>query len=188
MKFKKICLFVLLCFISFCGIYNVRAFCFEVRDIHSNNIIEYSTDNSKYNDSSKYKVTMINDTSKCGSFKNYDKNSVISCGNNLLEDVPAMLPRVIHLIYLFIEILVPVLLALFGTIDFVKAVVSGKDDDIKKHQQMFVKRLIISIFIFFTFAFAKLIVSFGVDGKDNSNNIISCASCLINNDSECKGG
>lgn len=188
MKFKKVCLFVLLAFISFCSITDVRAFCYEVKDAHSNAFIEYTNDVSQYNNSSNYKVTIISDNSKCGGFKNYINNSVISCGNNLLEDVPAILPRIIHLIYLFIEILVPVLLALFGTIDFVKAVVSGKDDDIKKHQQMFIKRLIISIFIFFTFAFAKLIVSFGVDGKDNANNIISCASCFINNDSECKGG
>lgn len=118
--------------------------------------------------------------------KNYDKNNVVSCGDGLITDMPALIPKIIHIIYLIIELLVPILLVIFGTIDFLKAVTGGKEEDTKKNQQMFLKRLIISIFVFFTFAFAKLIVSFG---SDNKANVISCASCIINNNEDCvKGG
>ena len=78
------------------------------------------------------------------------------------------------------------LLIIFGSIDFVKAIIAQKDDEIKKGQQVFVKRLIAGIIIFFIFSIVKIIVSFAAD-KDKKTNIINCASCFINYDENCVG-
>ncbi len=47
-----------------------------------------------------------------------------------------------------IQWLVPILLILWGTIDLVKAVVAGKEDDIKKNQKALIKRVISAVIVF----------------------------------------
>lgn len=42
----------------------------------------------------------------------------------------------------------PILLILWGSIDLIKAVVAGKEDDIKKNQKTLTKRLISAVIIF----------------------------------------
>ena len=116
------------------------------------------------------------------SAKNYEEN-LVSCGNNFLTDIPNLLPTVISTIYLILQILVPVLLVIFGSIDFVKAIIAQKDDEIKKGQQTFIKRLIAGILTFFVFVFVKIIISFAAD--DEKTKILDCASCLINNNEDC---
>lgn len=49
----------------------------------------------------------------------------------------------------WVKIVIPILLILLGTVDFVKAIVAKDDDQMKKAQGDFVKRLIIGIVIFF---------------------------------------
>ena len=83
-----------------------------------------------------------------------------------------------------LEIAVPVILVIFGSIDFVKAIVSQKDDEIKKGQQIFIKRLITGIIIFFIVVFTKLLVS-AVSGDNNDKKgFIDCIDCFVNN--KCK--
>ena len=120
-------------------------------------------------------------------FNNYDKNNVVSCGNGLISDIPNLLPKTIHIIYLIIQILVPIILVIFGSIDFVKSVIASKDDEINKGRQIFIKRLIYGVIVFFVFSIVKLLISL-VGDKDNKVNIMNCASCLINNDSNCVVG
>ncbi len=47
-----------------------------------------------------------------------------------------------------IQWIVPILLILWGTIDLVKAVVAGKEDDIKKNQKALLKRVISAVIVF----------------------------------------
>ena len=61
------------------------------------------------------------------------------------------------------------LLAL-GSIDFIKAVAAQKDDDMKKVQSTFIKRLIIAVAIFLMPAILNLIFSFLTD----TFNITTC--------------
>lgn len=112
-------------------------------------------------------------------YSNYD-NSTVSCGGNLLTGIPTALPKVLNIVYVALQIAVPVLLVILGMVDLFKAVTSGKDDDMKKNQQMFVKRLVVAAIVFFVFAIVRFIISFFGD-SNNSANIMDCADCLINN-------
>ena len=47
-----------------------------------------------------------------------------------------------------IQWLVPILLILWGTIDLVKSVVAGKEEDIKKNQKTLVRRVISAVIVF----------------------------------------
>lgn len=49
----------------------------------------------------------------------------------------------------YIRIIVPILIIVLGTLDFAKAVLAGKEDNMKKAQSTFVKRLIAGIIVFF---------------------------------------
>lgn len=48
-----------------------------------------------------------------------------------------------------IQIIIPIALIIFGSIDLMKAVMAGKDDEIKKGQNTFMKRAIAAVIVFF---------------------------------------
>lgn len=47
-----------------------------------------------------------------------------------------------------IQVVVPILLILWGSIDLIKSVVAGKEDDIKKNQKTLLKRVVSAVIIF----------------------------------------
>ena len=63
--------------------------------------------------------------------------------------IPSMITNIISYIVTGIKIGVPVLLVVFGMIDLGKAVMQSKEDDIKKAQQTFIKRLLAAALVFF---------------------------------------
>ena len=108
-------------------------------------------------------------------------------GCSLDVDIDTKIVNAVHLVILIIQIVVPVLIVLFGSIDFVKAVIAQKDDEIKKGQQTFIKRLIAGILVFII-VFVKLIISFAAD-SDKKDDILNCADCFLNganDDGTCK--
>lgn len=69
-----------------------------------------------------------------------------------LECSPAELATLVRLIRKVITIIciaVPIALILFGTIDMAKAVMAQKDDEVKKAQEMLIKRFIYAVIVFF---------------------------------------
>ena len=54
-------------------------------------------------------------------------------------------------IFFVVQIIVPILLLLFGSVDFLRAIIAQNDDDMKKAQSSFVKRLIVALNIVFGF-------------------------------------
>ena len=65
-------------------------------------------------------------------------------GNDRLVDVIAIIYQVVKLLQLFI----PILLIVLGSIDIGKAVVSGDEKKIKENQSRFVKRIIAAVIVF----------------------------------------
>lgn len=101
-------------------------------------------------------------------------DSVISTTVLIDEKIPNTVSIVVNVI----KIVVPILLVVFGMIDLMKGVTSQKEDEIKKGQQLFIKRLISGAIVFFVFVFVQLIISF-VAGSQNEN-IMTCVDCFIN--------
>ena len=64
-----------------------------------------------------------------------------------------------------IQWIVPILLILWGTIDLVKSVVAGKEDEIKKNQKALIKRIISAVIVFLIpLAVSMLLGLIGSDG------------------------
>jgi len=83
---------------------------------------------------------------------------------------------IISTIILAIQIAVPILLVIYGMLDLGKAIMAQKEDEIKKGQQVFIKRVIAAIIVFFVIVIVKLVINFV--SKDNKG-IMACANCFI---------
>ena len=55
---------------------------------------------------------------------------------------------IVRFILTIIQWVAPIILIIIGSIDMVKAIIAGKEDEIKKHQQTLIKRLISAVIIF----------------------------------------
>ena len=100
------------------------------------------------------------------------------CGNMGLS-FSGMIPNVVSIIIKAIQIIVPILLVVFGLIDLAKAVMAQKEDEIKKGQQTLIKRAIAAVIVFFVIPLVGLIINF-VSGDDDT--ISSCFNCFVNAD------
>ena len=99
-----------------------------------------------------------------------DANSI--CGlidNNLAE--------LIHTIIVILKFCIPILLVVLGMLDLGKGVIASKEDEIKKGQQMFIKRLISAVFVFFVVTIVQLVVGF-VDDKNSG--VMDCVNLILN--------
>ena len=88
-------------------------------------------------------------------------------------------PYIVSSAVTLIKIVVPILLIIFGMLDLGKAVVAAKEDEIKKGQQTFVKRLVTAVIVFFVIQVVQIVVRFV---SNNDENIVSCFNCFINGD------
>lgn len=83
-----------------------------------------------------------------------DKNDA---GNEATGDPPSI-AYMIHTALLYVRIIVPILIIVLGMLDLGKAVIASKEDEMKKAQTTFVKRVIIGVIIFFVPLLVDLIM------------------------------
>lgn len=112
-------------------------------------------------------------------------NSKVSCGSGMIKGIPKSIPKTTNTVYTIIQVIVPVILVVMGMIALLKAITSSKEDDIKKAQLAFVKKLIAGAIIFFSFVIVKLVVSVAAD-NNKSGKIINCMNCFLNDTKNCK--
>ncbi len=101
--------------------------------------------------------------------------------------VPNVLFNVVSTIITGIKIVVPILLIIWGMLDFAKSVVAKKEEDIKKYQKAFVSRLISALVVFLIIFIVQLAVNL-ISGVEDSTNpdgttvsdIWSCSKKFIN--------
>lgn len=101
--------------------------------------------------------------------------------------VPNALFNVVATIIKGIKIVVPILLVIWGMLDFTKSVVAKKEEDIKKYQKAFVSRLISALVVFLIVFIVQLAVNLvsGVEDKSNEDgqtisDVWSCSRKFIN--------
>ena len=71
---------------------------------------------------------------------------------------PDSLRYLLNEILMYPKIIVPIIVIGFGTLDLAKAVTASKEDDMKKAQKTFVKRILIGVSIFFVPTIMNLIM------------------------------
>ena len=171
---KKIVFTFVVLLLTFISIDRVFATCYEFRAHGVAVLYSRNFDDGKNIDYDAYRVV---GESNCRT--DSILNDKVSCGN--IGSFNRKIPEITSWIIVIIEILVPVILVIMGAIDFVKAIISSKDDEMRKAQQVFIKRLITAAIIFFIVAITKLIVSLVSNNSSESKNIINCIDCFISN-------
>lgn len=96
------------------------------------------------------------------------------CGD-LFDD---NLQKKINEIMDIVKILVPILLIVFGILDFTKAIFAGKEDNMKKNQKKFFKRIIAAILVFIAPIFINLILTLANEVWDD----IGADTCVEKSD------
>lgn len=90
----------------------------------------------------------------------------------------ASVQTLVSTIILIIQIAIPVLLIVFGMLDLGKAVVANKEDEIKKSQQLFIKRLISAALVFLVVFVVKILLN--IIAPADKDTIWNCACKFIN--------
>lgn len=98
--------------------------------------------------------------------------------NNICTKMEPELATFIHNIITIIKVAVPVILVIFGMLDFGKGVVASKEDEIKKGQSTFIKRVLAGIIVFFIVTITQLLIS--VIDKKSDGEIWACADAIMN--------
>ena len=101
-------------------------------------------------------------------------------GSKGIEDNIA---SIVHYIYLGIQVVVPILLIIFGMIELAKAITAQKEDEIKKAQSSFLKKLVLAVIVFLVFSIVKLVFNFAGGGdsgaESGQGSVWTCVDELI---------
>lgn len=91
------------------------------------------------------------------------------------QGIPGDIVSIIHYVYLGIQVVVPIILIIFGMIELGKAIAAQKEDEIKRAQSSFLKKLIIAVIVFLVFSIVKFVFDFAGGGAD----IWTCISDIL---------
>ena len=75
---------------------------------------------------------------------------------------------VIHSVVNLIQLAVPIGLILFGTLDLAKAVISNKDEEMKKAQNLLIRRVIYAVAVFFVIFIVNLAMTMVSDNAEDT--------------------
>ena len=106
----------------------------------------------------------------------------VSCGENL--KIPYEIVKIIQTIYFLIQVAVPILLILYGMWDLGKSVMSQKEDEIKKGQQVFIKRLIAAGLVFLVFTISRFVIEFVAKLTPGNQDFWGCAQDILGTKSD----
>lgn len=113
-------------------------------------------------------------------------NTLNYCKNLIGGDgIPSAIGNVVHMFFIIIQIVAPILLVLWGAMDFVKGVVGQDEDKIKAGQKKFIQRLIAAVIVFLIVTIVQLVINVvgSVEDKNSgtsSQSVWKCASDMIN--------
>lgn len=93
--------------------------------------------------------------------------------------IPSTITKLVHLIIVLIQVVVPILLIIWGMIDFAKAVIGGDEDKVKAGQKIFIKRLIAAILVFLVVTIVQLLINAVASIGTDANSAWDCASQII---------
>lgn len=90
--------------------------------------------------------------------------------------IPNTVGNIIHWLYLGIQIIVPLLLIIFGMIELAKAITAQKEDEIQKAQKGLMKKAIVAVVVFLMFSLTRFVFSFA----QGNGGAWKCVDQLIN--------
>ncbi len=113
----------------------------------------------------------------------YILSETFSCGG--IDNIPIVAAKIVTTIVNLIRIIVPVVLVILGMIDLFSAMIKQKEDEMKKAQMLFVKRLIAGLLVFFVVAIVQMVFGILANASGESG-MLDCVSYFLNSGIELK--
>jgi len=104
-----------------------------------------------------------------------------------VSSIPFKLINIVSTIITVMKFGIPLLLIIFGMLDLGKAVIASKEDEIKKGQQMFIKRVITAVIVFFVVVVVQLVVNLASSDETEADNIWTCINAFVKGVDETTG-
>ena len=103
------------------------------------------------------------------------------CDGVIGTEVPGTLQNIVHYVYLGIQVVVPILLIVFGMIELAKAITAQKEEEIKKAQSSFLKKLVLAVLVFLVFTIVQLVFNFATGDleENDKSNVWGCMCELV---------
>ena len=140
-------------------------------NVTNNQVITNLTENAKLSNSDSIQKVSDNLTKVYTNFLEQYKTTVDECQGILTDEMIDILNRIIK----YIRIAAPILLIVFGIMDFGKAVLSDEKEELKKATSKFMKRAIIVVVIFFVPLIVQLLIDAFNSVSDKSiTDLINC--------------
>jgi len=108
------------------------------------------------------------------------RGETVDCGS--ITEIPARIPAFTSIVVSVLQVLVPVLLVIFGIVDLIKAITAQKEDDITSGRKTLIKRIIIGFLVFLVIALTKLLLNVAVENPALRGSIVECVNCFISGD------
>ena len=77
-------------------------------------------------------------------------------------------------LYPLVQLGIPILLIVFGTIDLGKAVIASDEKEVKAAQSRLIKRFIYAAFVFFVFTLVQVLMNVLAVGADDTGSWFEC--------------
>ena len=107
---------------------------------------------------------------------------LFKAGENAEAGIPVAFGNIVHLIVVAIQVVVPILLIIWGMLDFAKAIIGQDEDKIKAGQKTFIKRLIAAVIVFLIVTIVQLAINLAASvagTENNAGSVWTCAKELI---------
>lgn len=95
------------------------------------------------------------------------------------------LAGLIHTVIVLLKIGIPVILIIYGMIDFGRGVIAKKEDEIAENRKKFIKRVISAVLVFFVVTIVQLVINVVDDKNDKgTSDIWDCANLILNGETK----
>lgn len=121
-------------------------------------------------------ISIYKDPSYIPNDRENNENGI--CG--LLGNENSETVLILKKIYKYLKILIPILIIILSIIDFIKVVVTGKNDDMKKAIDKLVKRIIVAIVFILVPAIIQILINIsGITSYSGINEGLKAMFCII---------
>ena len=110
-------------------------------------------------------------------------NFLLNCNDASFKPIFSIIRTVISLI----KIAIPIALVLFGMLDLGKAVMAGKEDEMKKAQGTLIKRVVYAVLIFLVVTIVQLVMGVVSEADEGKTNKMEWYNCLYPTDGNTNG-
>ena len=107
----------------------------------------------------------------------YAAEDTINCGADIVP-IPVATAKIMHNAYILLKIGAPLILIVMGIADFARAVFGSNEDDIKKKEKRFIKRVISAVLVFLVLSIVQF--TFSILTNAGFSDATTCIDTILN--------